>query len=91
METIEEILKRIEKIEIRLKAVEQINPTDIIVYRYDKEKMGYKEAHDCYHTLIETLPNNQIIGIPMDADIDIMDWQRLYDYVMSIKPEGEVK
>lgn len=74
-----------------IKIIKLANPTDIIVYKFDINQLTYEDVHNFYQYLVDKFPKNKVIGIPKNSDIDIMDWQRLYDYVMSIKPEGEVK
>ena len=74
-----------------IKIIKLANPTDIIVYKFDINQLTYEDVHNFYQYLVDKFPENKVIGIPKNSDIDIMDWQRLYDYVMSIKPEGEVK
>jgi hypothetical protein len=36
-------------------------------------------------------PNNAIITIPEGIDVGFMTWERVYRYLMSIKPKGEVE
>lgn len=77
--------------EKEIKVIKQVNPTDIIVFKFNTEFLTYEDVHGFYQYLADKFPQNQVVGIPMETDMEVMDWQRLYDYVMSIKPEGEAK
>ena len=34
-------------------------------------------------------PNNAVITIPEGIDIKFIEWERVYRYLMSVKPKGE--
>lgn len=65
----------------------ELKPNDIVVLKFDIEKIPADEAHVIYKKVKEQFPNNQVIGIT--TDLEFMEWQKLKDFVESIKPKGE--
>lgn len=64
-------------------------PNDIIVITFNPEKITLAEAHDNFRYIQDEYPNNRVVGFPHGINLEFMEWQKLYDFVMSIKPKGE--
>lgn len=69
--------------------VNTLQPNDVILVRIDANKINLDEAEDFHARMKKKFPNNVIITIPEGVDIDFMIWERVYRYLMSIKPKGE--
>ena len=67
----------------------ELKPNDIIVLKVDINKIPIDKFRDIYRTMLEEFPNNKMIGIVDGITFDVMEWQKLRDFVESIKPEGE--
>ena len=70
--------------------IEELKSNHIIIATVNTDNVNFEEAHDQWLNLKKQFPNNPIIVIPDGMTIEFMDWKKLYDYMMSIKPkEGE--
>ena len=67
--------------------IKSLKPEDIIVITFDTEKITLTEAHDNFKFIQDEYPNNRVIGFPYGINLEPMEWQKLYDFVISIKPE----
>ena len=62
---------------------------DLADLKVDINKIPIDKFRDIYRTMLEEFPNNKMIGIVDGITFDVMEWQKLRDFVESIKPEGE--
>lgn len=69
--------------------LEKINvkPNDIILVKPQIEKFDLEEIGQIHKNLKESFPNNPVFTIPQGLEIQLKDWESVYDYLLSIKPE----
>lgn len=71
--------------------VNTLQPNDVILVRIDANEIRLDEAEEFHTKMKKKFPNNAVITIPEGIDIGFMNWERVYRYLMSIKPKGEVE
>ena len=64
-----------------------IQPDDIVVVHMDINKFNFEEIEDT-HFLLKSHLKNAVITFPDGIDIKPQSWENIYNYIMSIKPEG---
>lgn len=67
----------------------ELKPNDIILIKVDPDKISLDKARLIFDDMQEQFSNHQAILVLDGITLDFVDWQRLYDFVLSIKPEGE--
>lgn len=71
--------------------IKSLKPEDIIVVTFDTEKITLAKVNDTFKYIQNEYPNNLVIGFPYGINLEPMEWQKLYDFVISIKPKEEPK
>lgn len=66
----------------------ELNPNDIIILQA-RDDATIEDLHNSYVKICEAFPNYQVIGLAPMMSMEIMDWNKLHDFVMSIKPKKE--
>ena len=65
-----------------------IKPNDIILVKPQTEKFDLEEIEQIHKDLKESFPNNPVFTIPQGGlEIQLKDWESVYNYLLSIKPE----
>lgn len=65
----------------------ELKPNDIIIVKFDIEKWDIEECACKYNEIKEKIRHNPVIGLVDGVELQFEDWERLYQYVMSIKPQ----
>ena len=65
----------------------ELKPNDIIIVKIDIEKFDIEECKHVYEEVRKQFPNNQVVGLADGVELQFRDWEYLYQYVMSIKPQ----
>lgn len=66
----------------------ELNPNDIIILQA-RDDATIEDLHNSYVKICEAFSNHQVIGLAPMMSMEIMDWNKLHDFVMSIKPKKE--
>lgn len=66
--------------------ITEVTSNDIIKVCLDFNKHTKEEINNICKTLETVFPDNTVLILPNDANISISNWNEIYDYVMSIKP-----
>ena len=66
--------------------ITEVTSNDIIKVCLDFNKYTKEEINNICKTLEIVFPDNKILILPNDANISISNWNEIYDYIMSIKP-----
>ena len=71
----------------------ELKPNDVIILTFDIEDsfIDLDDARDIYKSIKEQFPNNKVVGLIKDVELDFKDWEYTYNYVMSIKPKQQEK
>ena len=64
-----------------------VKPNDIILVKSQIENFDLEEIEKIHKDLKELFPNNAVFTVPQGLEIEITDWERVYNYLLSIKPE----
>jgi hypothetical protein len=67
----------------------EIKPYYFIVAKADFDKISPEQARTIYDNIKQEFPEHEVILVPDGITLDFVEWKRLLDFVMSIKPEGE--
>lgn len=69
--------------------LEKINvkAEDIILIKAQIENLDFNEMREIYKKAKKIFSNNVVFMIPQGIEIQIEDWKRVYNYLLSIKPE----
>lgn len=68
---------------------QELKPYDFVIVKVDIDKFSLTECRDIYDALNRKFPDNEIILVPDGITLEVMDWKRLLDFVLSVEPEGE--
>ena len=67
--------------------IKELKPNDIILVKPQIENFDLNEIDKIHADLRKLFPNNAVFTIPQGLEIEITDWERVYNYLLSIKPE----
>ena len=65
----------------------ELKPNDIVIVKFDIKKYDTEECAHVYNEIKKTIPNNPVVGLVDGVELQFGDWEYLYQYVMSIKPQ----
>lgn len=70
---------------------QELKDNDIVIIKIKSWAIDYMYAQEIFNEAHEIFPDHNIILIPPKTDLKFKTWLQLYDYIISIKPEGETK
>ena len=62
-------------------------PGDVIVFRYDNEKVTSAEAHAMWVYAKDKFPNNLVILLPQTLDVELVENNRMAEFLDNLKKE----
>ena len=64
-----------------------VKPNDIILVKPQIENFDFEEIEKIHTDLKELFPNNAVFTVLQGLEIQFTDWETVYNYLLSIKPE----
>lgn len=64
-----------------------IKPNDIILVKPQIENFDLDEIEKIHTDLKRLFPDNAVFTVPQGLEIQLKDWETVYNYLLSIKPE----
>ena len=61
--------------------------SDIVVVKIDTNRYNFDDANALYKSIVDRLPEYDVIGIPTGIDLEIQNIDYLIDYLTNIKEE----